>query len=190
MRRVSVTNVLAVVLALMAGLSLRTEPTPVEYATRVDTVSVSVMKDSLSAARLEESWLAGRSSVTPRVVMRTDTLVLPPDTVLQLVNVSGSTLSLGVLNVVDSLWAPELHRYDVGACDDGWSWSSGQLVCDRARLGHLRVVGSAAVLYPLGATARAGVEWAPGQGSRWRVSAMVAPSGVVELGVSRGWQLF
>lgn len=193
MPRVSVTNVLVAVALLVVGYSCR-EPGETVVLTRVDTLDYSRFRDSLKAERLESDGLraklAGRMRVEPVHIVRTDTLVTPPDTVLQLVRVEGQTLTLAPLIKADTLWAPEIHRYQIGNCDDGWSWAAGELVCDRARLGHLAPFVSAAGLYPLGVRVAAGVEWRPSFRSGWRVSMETDPTGRMALGVTRAWKLW
>ena len=200
MRRISWSNVLVAIGFLLVGRYMGVAAEP-EVITRVDTVPPAAMADSLSALSLEvgglRAILDGRDYVSPRVILRTDTLVTPPDTVLQLVALKGTTLSLAPLIHTDSLWAPELHRFDVGNCDDGFSWAAGELVCDRARFGHLALYAEAGMasrpfvpMPDLTYRAEAGVEWTPSYRSPWRGSLAMAPDGSVALTVTRGWRLF
>ena len=172
-----------------------------EVITRVDTVPSAAFADSLEALSLEAEGLRaildGLDYVSPRVILRTDTLVTPPDTVLQLVNLTSSTLSVGALITRDSLWAPEIHRFDVGSCDDGWSWNAGALVCDRARFGHLALYAEAGMasrpfspMPDLAYQAAIGAEWIPSYRSAWRVSTALVADGSVALTVARKWTLW
>lgn len=198
MRRVSVSNVTAVVVALMAGVYLgQSEAEPPVVITRVDTVPYAAFRDSLKSERLEadglRAKLAGRESRRPLTIVRTDTLVSPPDTVLALVRVRDGQLAVAPLIRADSLWAPELHRFDVRGCDDGWSWNAGALVCDRARFGHLSLYvearGEAHPFGPLNPTAavHAGLSWIPSYRSGWRASIAMAPTGRLTAAVAKGW---
>ena len=199
--KASVTNVVAVVLALWVGRCFAPAITPV-VITRVDTVPYAAFRDTVANLRLESEGLraklAGRSSVRAVTIVRTDTLVLPPDTVLQLVSMSDDgTLSVAPLVRVDTLWAPELHRFDIADCDDGFSWAAGELVCDRARLGHLGLYATVGASYaPFVAIPNAalnmgaGIEWTPSYRSPWRASLEMAPTGRVALAIARKWQIW
>lgn len=197
--KVAWTNVAVGVLLLCAGYSLR-EPGETVVITHVDTVPYAAFRDSLNTQRLEadglRAKLAGRERLAPRTIVRTDTLVSPPDTVLQLVNIGRGILTVAPLVKTDSLWRPELHRYDVGACDDGWSWNAGELVCDKARLGHLSVTLAAGVALPIweqgspGLASTAGVEWTSSNRSPWRASMATDLTGRASLTVTRSLRLF
>ena len=199
MKGVSVSTVLAVVGALWIGSYLAPDQPPI-YETRVDTVAPAALLDSVRALRLESSglraMLAGRGEVQPRTILRTDTLVTPPDTVLQIVAMDGNgNLTLAPLIRADSLWAPEIHRFDVGNCDDGWSWASGQLVCDKARLGHLSPfvsagVRSSVVRFTPDPLLSAGLEWTPSYRSAWRASVGMDQTGRVSLALNLKWNAF
>lgn len=195
MTRVSFSNIAVGVVLLVLGYQLAGEgETVVLRQTRVDTVPPAALVDSIERLALEadglRAKLAGRVRVEPVHILRTDTLVTPPDTVLQLVRVEGQSLIVAPLIKGDSLWAPELHRFNVADCDDGWSWAAGEVVCDRARFGHLSATISAVGTYPLGATARAGIAWIPGYRSGWRASVETDPVGRLSLTVTRGWSFF
>lgn len=200
MKRVAWTNVAVGVVLLVVGYSFR-EPGETVVLTRVDTIPYAAYRDSLKAERLSAAgWrakLAGRMAITPTAITRTDTLVIPPDTVLQLVRVEGPTLTIAPLIRVDSLWAPELHHYQIGNCDDGWSWAAGELVCDRARFGHLSLYATlGATGAPFGATLNAalstgaGVEWSPSYRSGWRVSMAMDATGRLGLVAVRKWNVW
>lgn len=201
MKRVSLSNVVIGVVLLVMGYSCR-EPgeTVVLNSVRVDTVAPAAMTALLENAVLENAGLRaklrGYESRPPRQIVRTDTLISPPDTVLQLVRVDGRSLITAPLIKADSLYAPELHRFDVGDCDDGWSWSAGVVVCDRARFGHLSAyVEAGAELDPFGTThptaaVRLGLQWTPSYRSPWRASLVMAPTGRLTAAIGRSWQLF
>lgn len=196
----SFSNVVVGVLLLCAGYSFR-EPGETVVVTRVDTIPFAAYRDSTRNLRLTASSLrdrlAARGVVQPRAILRTDTLVLPPDTVLQVLQLSASgVLSLAPLIRSDSLWAPEVHSFDVGSCDDGFSWAAGELVCDRARFGHLSMTATAGAAYPFwGGThpeweSSVGLEWVPAYRSGWRGSLFMNWDGRVTLGVTRAWRVF
>lgn len=189
------TNVVAGVLLICAGYSFR-ESGETVVITRVDTVPYAAFRDSLEGYRLESAGLratlAGRDNSTPRAILRTDTFVTPPDTVLQLVRVTGSILSIAPLIRRDSLWAPEIHSFDVGRCDDGFSWAAGQLVCDRARFGHMSLYATLGVTGdPFGPmlspalNTEAGIQWTPSHRSPWRSFLAIRSNGSVGIGVTR-----
>ena len=96
----SLSNIIVGVALLALGYSFR-EPAETVVITRVDTVPYASFRDSVSAIRLEAAGLraklAGRGVVQPRTILRTDTLVLPPDTVLSLLNVQGRMLTIAPL---------------------------------------------------------------------------------------------
>lgn len=196
----SATNVAMAVACLWLGAFFGPSPKPV-LITQVDTLFYSAFRDSLEAERLEadglRAKLAGRVRVEPVHIFRTDTLVTPPDTVLRLVSVQHGELVLAPLIRTDSLWAPELHRFDVGNCDDGWSWAAGELVCDRARLGHLALYATMGVTSrPFGPmlnpalSTTAGLVWIPAFRSPWRAFTELDATGRLALGVTRSWTLF
>lgn len=175
MSRASFTNIVAVIAALLLGrCSADLPPPPVITQTFVDTVAPAALLAAIEDGALENAGLraklAGHVRVEPVYILRSDTVVTPPDTVLQLVAVNGATLTLAPLIVRDSadplLRVPELHRFDVGACDDGWSWKSGELICDRARFGHLYATGAGSLYSPGGKISLApevvaGLRWKP-----------------------------
>lgn len=196
----SLTNVVAGVLLICLGYSFR-EPGETVVITRVDTIPYAAFRDSLESQRLEadglRAKLAGRGVVQPRTILRTDTLVLPPDTVLSLLKSDGRTLTIApLIKGSDSLWTPEIHSFDVGKCDDGFSWASGELVCDRARLGHfgpaVRLEAHADPFRRTTPIARAtvGVEWIPSYRSGWRSFLGMGQDGSVVVSVSRRWLMW
>ena len=188
---------LAGVALLALGYCAHREPGETVVVTRVDTVPYSQFRDSLKHERLEaeglRAKLAGRSTLEPRTILRTDTLVTPPDTVVQSIRLyANGGLSLAPLIHADSLYRPELHRFDVSACDDGFAWNAGVLVCDKARLGHLYVYARQGLDtgFPfrredfMGAPTEAGIEWTASYRSGWRVSTALARDGRTSLAIT------
>lgn len=194
--RPSLTNVLVGVALVCAGYYANREPgeTVVINHTRIDTVAPAGMMKLLEDGALENTrlnrLLRGYQSRPPIQIIRTDTLVTPPDTVLQLVSVRGADLTVAPLIRADSGWAPEIHRFDVGGCDDGWSWKAGDLVCDRARLGHLSAAVAVGASYPFGGRASAGLEWTPAFRSGWRASIQTDPVGRLTAAVTRSLRIW
>lgn len=204
----------AVVVALAVGrCSLPPETITGPVITHVDTVAPAEMMALLESGALENSRLnrivRGYEARRPSEIIRTDTLRTPPDTVLQLVRVDGESLIVAPLikdSIADTqsrlmdtlLYRPELHTFNVSGCDDGWSWAAGELVCDRARFGHLSpfvLVGLYAegvarptpTVRPLAAL---GLEWTPSFRSGWRASAGAGADGRFSASVTRQWALF
>ena len=163
----------------------RREP---EVVTRVDSVTPARYAETLAGMRLENDGLRARlrgiESRPPRVIVRTDTVVAPPDTVYRFVNVdSRGSLSVEVLHRADSVYVPELHTgSDISDCDDGWQIRDGEVLCDKARLGHL-YVGPWLSTHPALA-----VWWTPSYRSPWEAS--ISYSGKWEIGVRRGLRLW
>lgn len=191
--KVRVTNVLVVAAALLLG-RCSVNPEPPSVITSVKEVAPKALLDSVADLRLEaeglRNRLAGRTVLPPVVILKTDTLVSPPDTVLVALSLSGrGELSLAPLHRVDSLWAPEIHRYDVSACDDGFSWAAGELVCDRPRFGHLSPFASVGAAYDgaVGATVALGASWAPSNRSVWSVSAEIDATKRIGIEFIREW---
>lgn len=186
--KVSWTNVAAVIAAVAITASL-VEPEVITLRETVtDTVTVS---PDAFVKELKQIQPEG-AVVSPRVIVRTDTLVQPPDTVLQVLRLDGAgIISSSILVSTDSLWTPELHYFQPERnCDDGVGWSNGSIICDTARFGHLYTFIMSDVTYPstkLGAAI--GAYWEPSYRSPWRVNLGVSTGGAF-VGVSRGWRLF
>lgn len=193
----SVTNVLIAVAMLFVGRCTADLPPPpvITHIVR-DTVAPAALVDSVRVLRLTadglKAKLADRHRLAPDTVLVTDMLVTPPDTVLQAVALSNGRLSLAPLIRDTTLWRPELHRYDVSRCDDGFSWAAGDLVCDRSRFGHLSPFVGVGVEYDRGYSfgAAAGVAWKRSNVSPWTVGLEIYARGRAELGIVREWQLF
>lgn len=200
MKRVSLTNIAVAIGFLLVGIYASPAREPVTV-TRTDTIPPAAMVNEVQNLRLANhglrAKLAGQEAVVPSTITVTDTLVTPPDTVLQLVRVEDQTLTLAPLIKGDSLWAPEIHRFDIAGCDDGFSWNAGELVCDRARLGHLALYAEAGVAgHPfspipnLAYQAAVGVQWTPSFRSGWRVSTALAMDGRATLTIRKGWSVW
>lgn len=214
--KVSWTNVAAVVLALGLGrCTVQQDATPPVVITQVDTVAPAEMAALLESGALENSrlnrLLRGYESRQPTEIVRTDTLRTPPDTVLlPLLRVEGERLTVAPLikgtrdgllaggdSTSDGLYRPELHRLDVSDCDDGWSYNAGELICDRARFGHLSLYASLGVashpfapMLNAALNTSAGIEWQPSHRSPWRASVGLAPTGELSASVSRRLRLW
>ena len=189
-------NVIAVIAAIMVGRCSADLPPPQTITETVyKTVAPAALLARVEALQMEKDGLraalAGRSRLKPDTVIVTDTLVMPPDTVLQLVSLdSNARLSLATLVARDTLWAPEIHSFDVSRCDDGFSWAAGALVCDRARLGHLKAFTSIGVGYAgasFAAQAAVGLTWKSSNKSPWRADLGVNATGRAGLDIVREW---
>jgi hypothetical protein len=166
-------------------------PTRDVVQTVVRTVAPQEYRDILEHYELREGglrgFIEGIESRPPRIITKTDTLVLPA--VAQgraRVDRSGQ-LTLEVLRLAPdtAAYVPELHEdIDVSDCDEGFAINAGEVLCDRARLGHLYVVpastlhyASATLLwkrsYRSGWWFRAGPHF-PYDGTPWRVDIEVA----------------
>lgn len=136
--------------------------------TQVDTVESGEYRAIAESYRIESEGLRARLEAVenrpPERIIRTDTVIQPPDTVLRFVTVnSRGRLAFELLLRRDSLYAPEIHAgVDVSDCDEGYAVQDGQVVCDQARGGHLYAVVGAGVRY-----ANSGIEWEPSYRSLW-----------------------
>lgn len=193
MKHWSASNVVAVLAALGVGVTFGPDDSPPPVPPQVDSVAPQRLVEEVRGLRLENDGLRARlesrEARQPRTIVRTDTVYqrLPPDTVYEALRVEGGRLSTGLLFRRDSVWVPELHRnIDVSDCDEGWSMAAGEVVCDRARFGHLFLGGELA-LRPW-----VGVWWEPSYRSAWSVH--VGYTGRQDqpwtLGVRGGWQVF
>lgn len=141
--------VLALV-ALFAGKAWGEAGEPTEVVkTVVRTVAPAEYTELLSELGVADASgirarLEGVRTVQPEVIVRTDTLIQAPDTVLRFFTIdSRGRLHLEVLHQhADSidLYTPEIQSTEpLGDCDDGLSFQDGEIRCDPARLGHLYV---------------------------------------------------
>lgn len=193
MKNLSWTSVLAVIVALAIGASLPlNDPEPVQ-TTRYEYVTPQSMQELVRGLTIENAGLRARVEgvhrVEPVVVVQTDTVVMPPDTVLVAARMTAAgDLSLARLTKADTLYAPSIATRSLGNCDDGWSWSAGTFVCDPARFGHLYAFGE---LYAGNyAGAEGGLLWQPSYRSSWRVEVRAGSDGRFYLGVQRLWRFF
>lgn len=143
--------------------------------TRIDSVPPAAYRARLAELAIDRDGLRARlegiESRPPEVIVRTDTLIAPPDTVVRYVTVnSRGRLTyelLGQREDTTALYAPELHEgVNVSDCDEGWQIQNGDVVCDPTRLGHLYVVAGVGRYDAL-----AGLEWEPSYRSLWEFSA-------------------
>jgi hypothetical protein len=146
----------------------------------------------LESLRIDrDGWrarLEGVRTVSPDTVVRTDTLVMPPDTVIRFVSVdSRGRLGVELLTTVSDstqLRAPELHTgFDISRCDEGWTVEAGVVTCNPARLGHLWL-GVEASRHP-----SLLAWWTPSYRSPWQVSVSYDGSRF-DFGIRRGLRLF
>lgn len=163
------------------------EPTVV---TEVDTVTTERYAGLVDELRLENNGLRARiegiETRPPEVITRTDTLYLPA-VAHGTVRIEDGSLAVEVMVLeADSLrpaYRPELHQgIDVSDCDEGYSIQDGEVICDRAQLGHL-YVGPWLSLKPALA-----VWWEPSYRSPWE--AFVRYSDEWDFGIRRGIQLW
>ena len=186
--KVSWTNVAAVIAAVAITTSL-VEP---EVITLRETVTDTVIVSPDTFMKELKQIQPEGAVVTPRVIVRTDTLVQPPDTVLKVLRLDAAgTISSSILISADSLWTPELHYFQPPRnCDDGVGWSNGAVICDTARFGHLHTFVELYGVYPsLSLQPKLGIYWEPSYRSVWRVSGGISTDGAF-VGVSRGYRLF
>lgn len=179
--------VLALIL-LFVGRAWGEGATETVTVTRVDSVVPAEYERRVEALTLERDGIRARLEAIearpPRIITRTDTLTIPPDTVIRFVAVdSRGSLSLDLLTARDSLYAPELHEgIDISDCDEGYTIEAGEVTCDRAALGHL-YVGPIASRRPSLA-----LWWQPSFRSPWEAG--VSYSGAWDVWVRRGVRLF
>jgi hypothetical protein len=145
--------------------------------------------------------LAGIERRAPRTVTVYDTIVdLRQDTVILAARVDGSgVLTLDVATPDSAGHRPATARgIRLGDCDDGWTVRGLDVQCNRARLGHLSVIGRAGVetrpaAYPELTAApaiEAGIRWTPSYRSTWAVEATAAPGGRAILRIEKGLRIF
>lgn len=181
--------VYVVAVGLLLALGRSSAPSPQVVAPKTDTVPPAAMVASLEALRITNGGLMDRirahEARGPEIIVRTDTVVTPPDTVFRILNIDAAgRMAYGVLVRRDSLWAPEIHAgIDVSDCDHGLSVEGGLVVCDRARLGH------AELRFTLGTETAIGLGWTPSFRSTWDVFVGYDGRGFVAQ-VSKGLRLF
>ena len=186
--KVSWTNVAAVIAAVAITASL-VEP---EVVTIRDVITDTVIVSPATFAAEERQLAPKGAPIAPRVIVRTDTLVSPPDTVVQILRIDAAGgVAVSTLVQEDSLWTPELHYFQPPRnCDDGLGWSNGSIICDTARFGHLHTFVELYGVYPsLSLQPKLGIYWEPSYRSVWRVGGGISTNGAF-VGVSRGYRLF
>lgn len=190
----ALTVAVLVALAVFVGKAWGGAGRTVEVVTRVDTVAPADYQDQLRAFYLERDGLRARlegiESRAPEMIVITDTVITPPDTVLSFINVdSRGDLTLEVLTVTESgglvpdstpfRYRPALYTgIDISDCDEGWQIRAGAVTCDRARLGHLWVGPE------LARSPGVAAWWRPSYRSQWEAG--VSWSGSWDFSLRRG----
>ena len=188
----------AILLAASAGWALKPSAVVVQDTVRVELPPTELL-DRIDALQIESGgWRArfeGREERPPSVIY---TVRPPPDTVFAAVRVgAGGWATLAPFIRADSLYTPEIWEgIDLSDCDEGFSISGGDIVCDKARLGHvqafLRLTGGytlpGAPTSPVGAAT--GLEWAPSYRSTWGVEVAIDVTGRVYVGLQKGLRIF
>jgi hypothetical protein len=192
----------AIVLSASAGWALK----PGVVKTIRDTVIVELppteLLDEIEDLAIENRGIRARLEArelrAPSVIYTTDTVVPPPDTVIVSFRVdAGGVATLAPLIRRDSLYAPEIWSgINLSDCDEGFSIVNGNVVCDRARLGHveafLRLTGGAGLSGDSGDVfgASGGLQWTPSYRSGWAVQLGIDVTGRVYFGLQRGIRIF
>lgn len=159
--------------------------------------------DSAGVIARLRAQLAGRRVIRPERVIVYDTVIATPDTVYLTVKVGGGgelQADAGVRADSAGQVRPQTLSYDVSRCDDGWALAGdGRVVCDRARLGHLRAwgrIGAAAAVEPQGRPpsieprAAAGLRWTPCLRCGLAVELQVGTDGAAALSVERSVRIW
>jgi hypothetical protein len=144
------------------------------------------------AARLRRR-LEGIERRPPRTVVIYDTIIdLRRDTVVLAAKAdAGGRLTLDVALPASAGHRPRTERgAELGNCDEGWSIRGSEVTCDRARLGHLRLLvrAGARVEWPPGDFAPAlevGARWAPSYRSPWALEAQIRSLSAATLTIER-----
>lgn len=141
------------------------EVTPPEYAETVEALRLD--REGLLAR------IRGLEARRPDTVLVVDTVYLPAIAHGTARIDRSGRLTVEVLRLqpaadsVDAAYRPELHQgIDVADCDDGFTLQDGEVVCDRARLGHLYALGGVGVRASF-----AGLAWEPSYRSLWEIRA-------------------
>lgn len=176
--------VAVVLIAFGVGYSVRKERvvtetvalTPQSFVERLESVQIE-------NGRLR-SIIEGLEARGPGKVYVVDTLFAPPDTVFLNFAVNDGELTVPRLVLeTTEFYRPSILTYDVKNCDEGWSISGSQLICDKARLGHFSLFAEAVGLYPLGYIGRAGIDWQLNYQSAWVAGLAVSSDERIELSV-------
>lgn len=194
----------ALILAASAGWALR----PDVVRTIRDTVIVELppteLLDRVEALRIENEGirarLEAREERPPSVILRSDTVISPPDTVFAGLHVDAggrATLAPLILETDSVAYRPEVWQgIDVSDCDEGFSIVGGEIICDRARLGHLYGFLGLSGGQPLLGDSRdvfdatVGLLWRPSYRSGWAVEVAADVTGRVYVGVRREIRIF
>jgi len=186
------------VLSFSVGYAVKPMPDPGLEPGRTDTVPTARFQRMVANLERERDGLRARleavESRPPRIVIRTDTVPGPPDTIfLPLLSASSrGRLTIPTL-IADSAkgFRGEIWRgFDTSDCDDGWSVQDGVLVCDRPRLGHLAFGIQVGFGTDRNAVAEAGAWWQPTYRSTWDVGASLGTDGRARLTVRKAWRLW
>ena len=187
----ALTVAVLVALAVFVGKAWGGAGRTVEVVTRVDTVAPADYQDQLRAFYLERDGLRARldgiESREPTVIVITDTVIQPPDTIYSFINVDdGGDLTLEVLTPAvntPGMVTPSLYTgIDISDCDEGWQVRAGAVLCNRARLGHLWVGPE------LSRSPGFAAWWRPSYRSPWEAS--VAWDGACDFRVRRGVKIW
>lgn len=191
--KISLSNIVVCVAALAIGRCSADAPER-DVVTVTDTVPSPELLARVSDLQIKTDGLTAvlknRKALKPDTVLVTDTLVSPPDTVLQaLAFSSNGMLSIAPLIKHDTLWAPQLQKFDVSRCDDGFSWAAGTLVCDRSRLGHFApyTTFGVSVLGEKSLYGALGLSWKRFERSTWYLTVEVTDQKQVGVGFTRDW---
>ena len=185
MRRPSTSNIVVALAALFVGRALAQGSPPVTV-TEIREVTPQSIQDTIEDMRLKNDGLLARirgiESRPPRVILRTDTIVTPPDTVYSFVDVRDGQLTF-------DLFTNNTHELQQGInvadCDDGFQISAGEVSCNRARLGHLWLAGELA--YPYSSV---GLEWRRSFRSSMDIYVGISTKGSLVLRVRSGVRVF
>ena len=185
------TKVIAGIAILIAVAAIYRDFTNVRTITNTVTefVTPQDLLDERNDLRQSASGLRARirglENRVPVVVHRTDTILVPPDTVFETVVLSAAgTLTLSTLNLRNQT-AEVQQGIPVADCDDGFVIQASGVICNKARLGHLYLFGSASST--LGS---AGAYWTPAYRSTLRISAGYTTDQRIELRVTKGLKIF
>lgn len=195
----------ALVLAVAAGWALK--PGVVRTINMVETIDLpptdfaSLWLEGQREIGTLRGRIEGLQSRPPSVIQRTDTLFAPPEVCVAGIDVDAggvATLPLLYLDSDSLAYRPERHvGIDISNCDDGFSVTDGEVICDPARLGHLYLGVRLDAVYPIGLeresspfSAGAGAYWRPSYRSKWEIGAWLETDQRLRIGLRRGIQIF
>lgn len=207
---------------LIAPIALRTcssNPRPLAPA-QVDTAAgdafaaeLAEAREQIETVRGERDGLRGRVATLQARVRgleeRTAEHITVYDTMIDVrtvpVGLQSSIDRRGQLTVLVAVPTAGGHqpeqreRIDVADCDDGLTIVGADVICDRARLGHMSVYVSAGASAPFSSLqeraqlrphADIGVHWQPSFRSTWSVRLAAGTDGRVEVDVRRGIRIW